>query len=291
MDLQSACSPPKETCKSIVVNAHELEDDGTSTDFDLDQVVRGILNWEVIITQLEQEKQDVVRENTTLKSQVELLETNCEENLQNLTSLQETVKSLQVLVQSRSDQADEIKSLREQLILHQDRAVKMEQKLEEEIKNNQKRTKENNEKHETELKNLQQTLEKAFAGKEGKLHDVNNELRSKLMEEAQKRGEYEKTHEDEILKLQMEYQSKITFMQAQNNRLQTTSNPNLVGNEIFRKKLQHVQEESTKEINRLKEELRLLRQQSNDFFNQNTGSFSPHTSFRDRRVNLKRKHL
>ncbi|XP_070599499.1 coiled-coil domain-containing protein 152 isoform X1 [Erythrolamprus reginae] len=161
-------------------------------------------------------------------------------------TFQNVIKGLQQTVEDQYNLRDENEKLKNTI-----------QTLEEKWKINEKEHENMVDKLITEIK----TKEKEHSHKQDKLHsDMNKQLKSnmeehkKLMERkdleilelTKQLKDQEKEKQNEIIKLQIEFNTKLERMQTKTLNVQT--NPTGLPQNIYRKKLQHLQEEKNKEI-------------------------------------------
>uniref|UniRef100_H2ZN88 Uncharacterized protein n=1 Tax=Ciona savignyi TaxID=51511 RepID=H2ZN88_CIOSA len=245
-------------CKTTCADTKQGE---KKTFQDLDTIVQEILFWEKTIFNLQQENSDLRTKMGSLENTVARLQSFCDSGNETNVRMKETVVSLQNLLETKLDQEDEIRSMRCQVINLEQLSNLKEVKLNQETEENKSKVDALLTQHRIELEKLRKDFSVKSECRESEMQAQIDKLSNQLKEQQTKFSDTEKLNGTKMIKLQIEYENKIAMLQAQMSRLHSNAPSHANNNDIFRRKLQHIQEGAANEIERLKKEIKSLREE------------------------------
>nr|XP_055036864.1 coiled-coil domain-containing protein 152-like [Misgurnus anguillicaudatus] len=232
-----------------------------ATSVDLDKIIKDFI-------QLEHKIIEMKGGNTTLEIQLDetsrllkLAQNKEKQLIEEKDGLLETVKVLQKTVQQQCDLRVENQKLKSAALqMKKENEAQLEenkahvQRLEAEM-----RALKN--KHQRELDDFAKETQRKLEAKDAEMKVALEKNRCALEQMRMQIREKEKEKQSQIIKLQMEFGAKLARAQSMKNQTHTQASSPLPQN-IFKRKLQFIQEEKNKEIEALRQRVRELEQQS-----------------------------
>ncbi|XP_034780623.2 coiled-coil domain-containing protein 152-like isoform X1 [Acipenser ruthenus] len=187
-------------------------------------------------------------------------------------TLQATIQGLQETIQTQCDLRDENEELKKNTRTYEEKNKIKEQAHTSHVERIMMEMKAMEQDHKTELAEVQSDMRRKSEMKETELKDaiVRKEAEIQAMKKQLKDQEREK--QSEIIKLQMEFNAKLARIQSTSVKAQH-QDPSILAQNIFKRKLQFLQEEKNRETEALRRTIKELEQQLN----------SPHDSRLKRR--------
>ncbi|XP_012697752.2 coiled-coil domain-containing protein 152 isoform X2 [Clupea harengus] len=115
--------------------------------------------------------------------------------------------------------------------------------------------------HQRELEEAQQETQRKLEAKERAIKEVIEKKESSEEELRRKIREQDKEKQSELIKLQMEFSAKLARVQSTVVKSQQAQGSSLASQNIFKRKLQFMQEEKNREIEALRQKVKELEQQ------------------------------
>ncbi|XP_061473269.1 coiled-coil domain-containing protein 152 [Rhineura floridana] len=173
-------------------------------------------------------------------------------------TLQNVIKGLQQSVENQYNLRDENKRLKNTVHILEEKLKSHEQEHKNMVDHFTREIKSKEEEHKLEQRKLHYDLNKKFETME-KEHKLLIEKKGvEILELTKQLQAQEKEKQNEIIKLQIEFNTKLTRLQTHTPK--SYPNPTSLPQNIYRRKLQHLQEEKNKEIEVLRNTIRDLEQ-------------------------------
>ncbi|XP_076139528.1 coiled-coil domain-containing protein 152 [Alosa pseudoharengus] len=233
----------------------------TSTPVDLDKLVKDF-------SQLEQKITDLRSKSSILEMKLE--ETNrflkfSQSKEKHLTEdrngLLGTIQGLQQTLQQQCNLRVENERFKKSLLDMKKDNEKMIEDFHAQIEGLQAEIAVLQEDHQRELEEAQQDTQRLLVEKERAIKEVIEKKECEEEELRRKIRDQDKEKQSEIIKLQMEFSAKLARAQSTAVKPQQTQASSLASQNIFKRKLQFMQEEKNREIEALRQKVKELEQQ------------------------------
>ncbi|XP_060092021.1 coiled-coil domain-containing protein 152 [Heteronotia binoei] len=185
------------------------------------------------------------------QSQEELAKEKC-------AVLQNVIKGLQQAIENQHHLRDDNERLKNTVCMLEEKVKSCEQEYKSQIDRLMKEIESKEEEHRLEQKKTHCEMKKRLETKEEELKQLIEKKDLEISELTGQLRAQEKEKQDEIIKLQIEFDAKLT--QFQNRTPKSHPDPRALPQNIYRRKLQHFQEEKNKEIEVLRNTIRDLEQ-------------------------------
>ncbi|NWH34435.1 CC152 protein, partial [Chloropsis hardwickii] len=170
------------------------------------------------------------------------------------STLQNVIKGLTQTIENQCNVKDENDRLKGTIHILEDKLKTCEEKLMIEIKNKE-------EDHKSEITQLNCDIRKKFEIKEMEYREEREKKELEILELTRQLKIHNEEKQNEIIKLQIEFNAKLA--RAQDKTTKSFSEASVLPQSIYRRKLQHLQEEKNKEIEILRNTIRDLEQRLN----------------------------
>ncbi|XP_063151764.1 coiled-coil domain-containing protein 152 [Candoia aspera] len=171
-----------------------------------------------------------------------------------IKGLQQTIENQYNLRDENENLKNEVQILEEKLKAHEEEHKNVVDKLIMEIKNKEKE-------HHLEKNKLHSDMNKQFEIKVEEHKQLIEKKDLEILKLTKQLKAQEKEKQNEIIKLQIEFSTKLARLQTK--ALKVQANPTTLPQNIYRRKLQHLQEEKNKEIEFLQNTIKDLEQKLN----------------------------
>ncbi|XP_015279949.1 PREDICTED: coiled-coil domain-containing protein 152 [Gekko japonicus] len=173
-------------------------------------------------------------------------------------ALQNVIKGLQQAIENQHHLRDENERLKNTACMLEEKVKACEQEYKSQIDRLMKETESKEEEHRLEQKKTHCEMNKRLETKEEEHKQLIEKKDLEILELTRQLRVQEKEKQNEIIKLQIEFDAKLT--QLQNRTPKSHPDPRALPQNIYRQKLQHFQEEKNKEIEVLRNTIRDLEQ-------------------------------
>ncbi|KAM6474280.1 coiled-coil domain-containing protein 152 [Liasis olivaceus] len=180
---------------------------------------------------------------------------------QECATFQNVIKGLQQTIENQYNLRDEneklkntVQILEEKLKTHEEEYKNVVDKLIMEIKNKEKE-------YNLKQNKLHSDMNKQFEIKVEEHKQLTEKKDLEILELTKQLKAQEKEKQNEIIRLQIEFNTKLSRLQTETRKVQT--NPTALPQNIYRRKLQHLQEEKNKEIEFLQNTIKDLEEKLN----------------------------
>nr|XP_056705107.1 coiled-coil domain-containing protein 152 [Euleptes europaea] len=173
-------------------------------------------------------------------------------------TLQNMIKNLQQVIENQHHLRDENERLKNTACMLEEKVKTCKQEYESQIDRLVKEIESKEEEHKLEQKNTHCEMNKRLETKEEEHKQLIEKKDLEISELTRQLRDQEKEKENEIIKLQIEFDAKLT--QLQNRTPKPRPDPSALPQNIYRRKLQHLQEEKNKETEVLRNTIRDLEQ-------------------------------
>ncbi|XP_007899780.1 coiled-coil domain-containing protein 152 isoform X2 [Callorhinchus milii] len=176
------------------------------------------------------------------------------------TMLHRMIEGLQSTIQNQCDVRDENEQFKKciQVLEQKIQVAEEEKKSCVEMLVTEMKTME--QKHKVELAEIQQDISRKFEIKETEINGIIDKKQTEILELNRQLRFQEREKQSEIIKLQMEFNSKLVRIQSTSVKSPHQDSSALPQN-IFKRKLMHLQEEKNREISALRQTIQELEQQ------------------------------
>ncbi|NXX15524.1 CC152 protein, partial [Podargus strigoides] len=177
------------------------------------------------------------------------------------TTLQNVIKGLTQTIENQCNVKDENDRLKGTVHILEDKLKACEQDCKDQIEKFMIEIKNKEEEHRLEITQLNCDLRKKFEEKEVEYREQREKKELEILELTRQLKIQNEEKQNEIIKLQIEFNAKLA--RAQNKTTKSFSDSSVLPQSIYRRKLQHLQEEKNKEIEILRNTIRDLEQRLN----------------------------
>ncbi|XP_048360300.1 coiled-coil domain-containing protein 152 [Sphaerodactylus townsendi] len=172
--------------------------------------------------------------------------------------LQNMVKRLQQAIENQHNVRDENERLKNTACMLEEKVKSCKQEYESQLDRLVKELESKEEEHKFEQKNTRCEMNKRLETKEEEHKQLIEKKDLEISELTRQLRVQEKEKQNEIIKLQIEFDAKLTQLQKRTPK--SRPDPSALPQNIYRRKLQHFQEEKNKEIEALRNTIRDLEQ-------------------------------
>ncbi|XP_077203173.1 coiled-coil domain-containing protein 152 [Paroedura picta] len=173
--------------------------------------------------------------------------------------LQSVIKGLQQAVENQHHLRDENERLKNAACMLEEKVKSCEQEYKNQIDRLVKETESKEKEHRLEQKKTHCEMNKRLETKEEEHKQLIEKKDLEILELTRQLRAQEKEKQNEIIKLQIEFDAKLTQLQSRTPK--SHPDPRALPQNIYRRKLQHFQEEKAKEMEALRNTIRDLEQQ------------------------------
>lgn len=226
---------------------------------DIQNIISDVLLWQKTVEALNQERDDLMLNNKSLRSQIEVLSSLDDSNKKEIEIMKQSLKTLQESFLNMYDYRKECERLRLEMKKVNESIYSEKKQQNNKIATLVSKIEGLNRNHEDEIKKLNENKNVTIINLECKLNQ-------EVMQWQQKAEEVRRVHEESILeknremvKLKNDFEGKIRRLQEQHFKIQNKASSGTTSNNVFRKKLQHERETSIKQITELEAEVNELR--------------------------------
>ncbi|NXC47645.1 CC152 protein, partial [Penelope pileata] len=177
------------------------------------------------------------------------------------TALQNVIKGLTQTLESQCNMKDENDRLKENIHILEEKIEACEQEYKDQIEKLKIEIKNKDEDHKLELAQLNCNMRKKSEAKEMEYREQIEKKELEILELTRQLKTQDEEKQNEIVKLQIEFNAKLA--RVQNKTAKSFSDASVLPQSIYRRKLQHLQEEKNKEIEILRNTIRDLEQRLN----------------------------
>ncbi|NWH68858.1 CC152 protein, partial [Geococcyx californianus] len=177
------------------------------------------------------------------------------------TALQNVIKGLTQTIENQCNVKDENDRLKGTIHILEEKLKACEQESKDKIEKLVIEIRKKEEDHKLELTQLNCDIRKQFEVKEEEYREQREKKELEILELTRQLKIQNEEKQNEIIKLQIEFNAKLA--RVQNNMTKSFSDPSVLPQSIYRRKLQHLQEEKNKEIENLQSTIRDLEQRLN----------------------------
>ncbi|NXI56312.1 CC152 protein, partial [Chloroceryle aenea] len=174
------------------------------------------------------------------------------------TTLQNVIKGLTQTIENQCNVKDENDKLKGTIHILEEKLKACEQEYKDQIEKLMTEIKNKEEDHKLEIKQLSCVIRKKFEVKEVEYREQREKKEMEILELTRQLKIQNEEKQNEIIKLQIEFKAKLARVQNRTPKL--SSDASVLPQSIYRKKLQHLQEEKNKEIEILQNTIRDLEQ-------------------------------
>ncbi|MBN3318363.1 CC152 protein, partial [Atractosteus spatula] len=175
-------------------------------------------------------------------------------------TLQATINGLQETIQHLSYLQDENKELKKVIRAFEEKNKAKDQEHTTHVERLTMQMKAIKEDHKVEMTEAQQDMKRKLELKESELKDIIERKEGDIQELKKKLRDQEREKQSEIIKLQMEFSAKMARIQSTSVKTQQQDPSSLLQN-VFKRKLQFLEEEKNREIETLRRAVREMEQQ------------------------------
>ncbi|NWY49777.1 CC152 protein, partial [Chionis minor] len=177
------------------------------------------------------------------------------------TTLQNVIKGLTQTIENQCNVKDENDRLKGTIHILEEKLKACEQEYKDKIEKLMIEIKNKEEDHKSEITQLNCDMRKKFEVKEEEYREERERKELEILELTRQLKIQNEEKQNEIIKLQVEFNAKLA--RVQNNTTKSFSDASVLPQSIYRRKLQHLQEEKNKEIEILRNTVRDLEQRLN----------------------------
>ncbi|NWT96520.1 CC152 protein, partial [Urocynchramus pylzowi] len=177
------------------------------------------------------------------------------------SALQNVIKGLTQTIENQCDVKDENDRLKGTIHILEDKLNTCEEEYKDQIEKLMTEIKNKEEDHKLEITQLNCDTRKKFEVKEMEYREEREKKELEILELTRQLKIQNEEKQNEIIKLQIEFNAKLA--RAQDKTTKSFSDASVLPQSIYRRKLQHLQEEKNKEIEILRNTIRDLEQRLN----------------------------
>ncbi|NXK23136.1 CC152 protein, partial [Arenaria interpres] len=177
------------------------------------------------------------------------------------TTLQNVIKGLTQTIENQCNVKDENDRLKGTIHILEEKLKACEQEYKDQIEKFMIEIKNKEEDHQLEITQLNCDIRKKFEVKEVEYREQAEKKELEILELTRQLKIQNEEKQNEIIKLQIEFNAKLA--RVQNKTTKSFSDASVLPQSIYRRKLQHLQEEKNKEIEILRNTIRDLEQRLN----------------------------
>ncbi|NXE26242.1 CC152 protein, partial [Ardeotis kori] len=177
------------------------------------------------------------------------------------TTLQNVIKGLTQTIENQCNLKDENDRLKDTIHILEEKLKACEQEYKDQIEKLMIEIKNKEEDHKLEITQLNCDIRKKFEVKEVEYREQREKKELEILELTRQMKIQNEEKQSEIIKLQIEFNAKLA--RVQNKTTKSFSDASVLPQSIYRRKLQHLQEEKNKEIEVLRNTIRDLEQRLN----------------------------
>ncbi|XP_005060641.1 PREDICTED: coiled-coil domain-containing protein 152 [Ficedula albicollis] len=177
------------------------------------------------------------------------------------STLQNVIKGLTQTIENQCNVKDENDRLKGTIHILEDKLKTCEQEYKDQIEKLMIEIKNKEEDHKLEITQLNCDIRKKFEVKEMEYREQREKRELEILELTRQLKIQNEEKQNEIIKLQIEFNAKLA--RAQDKTTKSFSDASVLPQSIYRRKLQHLQEEKNKEIEILRNTIRDLEQRLN----------------------------
>ncbi|XP_010119304.1 PREDICTED: coiled-coil domain-containing protein 152 [Chlamydotis macqueenii] len=177
------------------------------------------------------------------------------------TTLQNVIKGLTQTIENQCNLKDENGRLKGTIHILEEKLKACEQEYKDQIEKLMIEIKNKEEDHKLEITQLNCDIRKKFELKEVEYREQREKKELEILELTRQLKIQNEEKQNEIIKLQIEFNAKLA--RVQNKTTKSFSDASVLPQSIYRRKLQHLQEEKNKEIEILRNTIRDLEQRLN----------------------------
>ncbi|NXY64319.1 CC152 protein, partial [Callaeas wilsoni] len=233
--------------KTSVVNLDKLLDDFSEIEKKISEINEAN---NLLIHQLEK----CNRLLTLSQSKEESVKEEC-------STLQNVIKGLTQTIENQCNVKDENDRLKGTIHILEDKLKTCEEEYKDQIEKLMIEIKNKEEDHKLEITQLNCDIRKKFEVKEMEYREQREKNELEILELTRQLKIQNEEKQNEIIKLQIEFNAKLA--RAQDKSTKSFSDSSVLPQSIYRRKLQHLQEEKNKEIEILRNTIRDLEQRLN----------------------------
>ncbi|NXB00544.1 CC152 protein, partial [Cnemophilus loriae] len=233
--------------KTSVVNLDKLLDDFSEIEKKISEINEAN---NLLIHQLEK----CNRLLTLSQSKEESVKEEC-------STLQNVIKGLTQTIENQCNVKDENDRLKGTIHILEDKLKTCEKEYKDQIEKLMIEIKNKEEDHKLEITQLNCDIRKKFEVKEMEYREQREKKELEILELTRQLKIQNEEKQNEIIKLQIEFNAKLA--RAQDKTTKSFSDASVLPQSIYRRKLQHLQEEKNKEIEILRNTIRDLEQRLN----------------------------
>ncbi|NXK98062.1 CC152 protein, partial [Formicarius rufipectus] len=174
------------------------------------------------------------------------------------TTLQNVIKGLTQTIENQCNVKDENDRLKDTIHILEDKLKTSEEEYKDQIEKLMTEIKNKEEDHKLEITKLNCDIRKKFEVKEMEYREEREKKELEILELTRQLKIQNEEKQNEIIKLQIEFNAKLA--RAQDKTTRSFSEASVLPQSIYRRKLQHLQEEKNKEIEILRNIIRDLEQ-------------------------------
>ncbi|NXE59868.1 CC152 protein, partial [Calcarius ornatus] len=177
------------------------------------------------------------------------------------SALQNVIKGLTQTIENQCNVKDENNRLKGTIHILEDKLKSCEEEYKDQIEKLMTEIKNKEEDHKLEITQLNCDTRKKFEVKEMEYREEREKKELEILELTRQLKIQNEEKQNEIIKLQIEFNAKLA--RAQDKTTKSFSDASVLPQSIYRRKLQHLQEEKNKEIEILRNTIRDLEQRLN----------------------------
>ncbi|NWZ98247.1 CC152 protein, partial [Nesospiza acunhae] len=177
------------------------------------------------------------------------------------SALQNVIKGLTQTIENQCNVKDENDKLKGTIHILEDKLKTCEEEYKDQIEKLMTEIKNKEEDHKLEITQLNCDTRKKFEVKEMEYREEREKKELEILELTRQLKIQNEEKQNEIIKLQIEFNTKLA--RAQDKTTKSFSDASVLPQSIYRRKLQHLQEEKNKEIEILRNTIRDLEQRLN----------------------------
>ncbi|NXF76048.1 CC152 protein, partial [Sclerurus mexicanus] len=174
------------------------------------------------------------------------------------TTLQNVIKGLTQTIENQCNVKDENDRLKDTIHILEDKLMTCEKEYKDQIEKLMTEIKNKEEDHKLEITQLNCDIRKKLEVKEMEYREQREKKELEILELTRQLKIQNEEKQNEIIKLQIEFNAKLA--RAQDKTTKSFSDASVLPQSIYRRKLQHLQEEKNKEIEILRNIIRDLEQ-------------------------------
>ncbi|XP_027565005.1 coiled-coil domain-containing protein 152 isoform X1 [Neopelma chrysocephalum] len=178
--------------------------------------------------------------------------------LKECTTLQNVISGLTQTIENQCNVKDENDRLKDTIHTLEDKLKACEEEYKDQIEKLMTEIKNKEEDHKLEITQLNCNIRKKFEVKEMEYREEREKKELEILELTRQLKIQNEEKQNEIIKLQIEFNAKLA--RAQDKTTKSFSDASVLPQSIYRRKLQHLQEEKNKEIEFLRNTIRDLEQ-------------------------------